>query len=283
MKNAILANELWKSDPCITYSAHSSCWVFECHGIQHYFSSHFCEVRLLHLAFKHALPAHPHNKSTAILGFIQACTLWKYGIRWSSTSFIEGLVSVDDNQVAVLLRCREGKEVELAHTRSQLIKEVLTTKNEICRNTETTELFVPNPTFPVNTDPFIPFANLTYSIAHHKEGVVSSNNTIIKLHNLLHFEPYMYLPTECLSDLYSIHPQPRTLTQPFIKSFAAAIVKLSANNFSKNFNDFCTMFGVSSLEVESTSSHLYQQTQNMFYAWKEKNRRNLPVLEGTYG
>ena len=80
----------------------------------------------------------------------------------------------------------------------------------------------------------------------------------------------MYLSTECLSDLYSVHPQPCTLTQPFIKSFAAAIVKLSANNFSKPFNDFCTMFGVCSLEVESTSSHPYQQTQNMFHAWQEK-------------
>ena len=157
------ANELWQPASGITYSAHSSCWVLECHGIQHYFISRFREVLLLHLAFIHALPAHPHNESTAILGFIQACTLWKYGIRWSSTSFIEGLVSGDDNQVAVLLRCREGKEVELAHTRSQLIKEVLTTKNEICRNTESTELFVPTPTFPVNTDPFIPFANLTFN------------------------------------------------------------------------------------------------------------------------
>ena len=275
VQNVTSAKKLWQPSPGITYSPHNSCWVLKCRGTQHYFSSRFLEVLLLRLAFKHTLPANPHDEGTAILGYKQACTLWKNGMRWSSTPFIEGLVNVDDHQVAVFMRCREGKEGALAHTRSQVIVEVLTAKEEFCSSTETAELFIPNPMFPINTDIFVPLVNVTNSITWHKEGVISSDNTTIELHHLLHFEPYMYLPTNCLFDLFSIHRQPRTLTQPFINSFAAAIVKLSANNFCNSFNDFCTMFGVCSLEVQSTSSHRYQQTQNMFHAWQEKT-------DGTY-
>ena len=124
-------------------------------------------------------------------------------------NIIEGLVSVDDHQVVVLMRCREDKEGALAHTRSQVLGEVLTAKKEFCSNTETAELFIPNPTFPVNTDLSVPLVNVTCSITRHEEGVISSDNTTIELHHLVHFEPYMYLPTDCLSDLFSIHPQPQ--------------------------------------------------------------------------
>ena len=275
IQNVTSANDLWQPNPGTTYSPQSSCWVLKCCGIQHYFSSRLLQVLLLHLAFNHALPANPNDEGTALPCFKQECTLWKNGIRWSSTSFIEGLVSVDDRQVSVLMRCREGKEGALAHTRSQVIKEVLAVKKEFCGNTETSELFIPNPTFPVNTDIFVPLANVTRSIARHEEGVISSDKSVIAVHHLLQFEPYMYLPTECLSDLYSAHSETRSLTTPFIKSFSAAIVKRSANNFCHVFNDFCSMLGVCSLEVESTSSQPYQQTQNMFLTLQE-------ISDGTF-
>ena len=194
VQNATSANELWQPAPDITYSAHSSCWVLECHGIRHYFISRFREVLLLHLAFKHVLPAHSHNESTAILGFKQACRLWKNGIFWTSASFIDVLVTVDDHKVVVLLRCREGKEGELAHTRSQVIADVIAAKEEFCSSTESSESFIPNASFPVNTDISVPLVNTTHSIAHHKEGVIASDNTAIELQRLVYFEPYMYFP-----------------------------------------------------------------------------------------
>ena len=212
VQNVTSASELWQPAPGITYSAHSSCWVLECHGIQHYFSSHFREVLLLHLAFKHALPAHPHNESAAILGFKQACRLWRNGIWWTSTSFIEVLVSIEDHKVTVLLRCRESKEEELAYTRSQVIADVIAAKEEFCSNTEISESFIPNATFPLNTDISVPLVNVMHSIAHHKEGVITSDNTTIELHCLVYFEPYMYFSKECLFDLYSHHSQPCTHT-----------------------------------------------------------------------
>ena len=176
-------------------------------------------------------------------------------------------MSVDDHQVAILMRCREGKEGALARTRFQVIGEVLTAKEEFCNYTETAELFIPTPMFPINTDLSVPFANITYSIVRHEEGVITSDYTTIELHHLLHFEPYMYLPTECLSHLYSVHPQPRTLMQQFIKLFAAAIVKLSANNFCDTFkySVWCVQPG-----SRKHYSHPYQQTQRMFQAWQEQ-------------
>ena len=276
VQNVTSANELLQPAPGITYSAHSSCWVLECHGIQHYFSSRFREVLLLCLAFKHALPAHPHNESTAILGFIQACRLWKNGIWWTSTSFIEVLVSVEDHQVAVLLRCREGKEEELAHTRSQVIADVIAAKEEFCSSTETAESFIPNATFPVNTDISVPLVNVTHSIAHHKEGVIASDNTTIELHHLVYFEPYMYFSTECLFDLYSYHSQPHKLTQNFIESAITSIGR--KRNFSNVFSYFCTILNVSQLKIQSTSSDPYQQMQEMFKSWQEKTEGTFQCL-----
>ena len=290
VQNVTSAKELWQPTPGISYSPYNSCWVLKCRGIQHYFSSRFLEVLLLRLAFKHASPANPHDEGTAIPGFKQAipgfkqaipgfkqaCTLWKNGIRWSSTSFIEGLVSVDDHQVAVLMRCCEGKEGALAHTRSQVIREIFAAKEEFCSSTETAELFIPNPTFPVNTDLSVPFANVTDSITRHEEGVITSDNTTLELLRLLHFEPYMYFPTECLFDLYSTHPQSHTLTQQFIEYAITSIG--SAQNFCIIFSYFCTMLNVSQLKIESNSSHPYQQMKLMFQAWQEKTEGTFQCL-----
>ena len=111
-----------------------------------------------------------------------------------STSFFETLVTVDDHQVAVLMRCREGKEEELAHTRSQVVAHVIAAKEEFCSSTETSESFIPNATFPVNIDISVPLISVMHSIAHHKEGVITSDNTTIELQHLVYFEPYMYFP-----------------------------------------------------------------------------------------
>ena len=277
IQNVTSAKQLWQPTPGTTYSPHSSCWVLKCSGIQHYFSRHFLQLLLLHLAFMHSLPANTNDEGIDIPGFKQECILWKNGIRWVS-SFIEVLVSIADHQVSVLMRCHEGKEGALAYTRSQVINEVLTAKKEFCGNTETSELFIPNPTFPVNTDIFVPLANVTHSIARHKEDVISSNKTMIELHHLLQFEPYMYLPTECLSDLYSAHSETRSLTTSFITLFSDAIVEKSANHFYTVFNDFCTMLGVSSIKIKSTRSQPYQQSHQMLEEWKEKSDGTLQCL-----
>ena len=278
IQNVTLANDLWQPNPGTTFSPQSSCWVLKCCGIQHYFSSRFLQVLLLHLAFNHALPANPNDEGTALPGFKQECTLWKNGILWSSTSFIEVLVSVDDRQVSVLMRCREGKERALAHTRSQVIKKVLAVKKEFCGNTETSELFIPNPTFPVNTDIFVPLANVAHCIARHEEGVISSDNSVIAVHHLLQFEPYMYLPTECISDLYSAHSETRSLTTSFILSFSAAIVNRSENHFFNDLNYFCRMLFVNIQRVAIASPHPYQQTQRMFQLWQENSEGSLQCL-----
>ena len=276
VQNVTSVKQLWQPTPGFTYAPHSSCWVLKCRGIQHYFSSRFLHLLLLRLAFKHTLPTNPHDEDTAIPGFKQACTLWRNGMRWRSTSFIEGLVSVDDHQVVVCMRCLEGKEGALARTRSQVIGEVLATKEEFCSSTETAEFFIPNPTFPINTIHSVSLVNVKHSIVCQDEGVITSDNTTIELRSLLNFEPYMYFSTECLFDLYSTHTQPCTLTQQFIES--AIICIGSAQNFYNVFSYFCTMLNVSQLKIRSTSSHPYQHMQRMFQEWQEKTEGTFQCL-----
>ena len=54
----------------------------------------------------------------------QACTLWKNGIKWTTTSSVDTLVEISDEKVIVLLRCKKGKELLLVKIRSQVIVKI---------------------------------------------------------------------------------------------------------------------------------------------------------------
>ena len=57
----------------------------------------------------------------------QKCTIWKYGIKWTTTSSVDAVVEVNDKRV---LRCTEEEELALVNVRSRVINEVLSVKAE---------------------------------------------------------------------------------------------------------------------------------------------------------
>ena len=137
--------DLWVHSPNTTYSWCS--WILQCHGEGEYLTLRFQQVLLLRLFFTQMATSKVHEASPTLP---QACTLWKNGIKWNTTSALEALVKFNDLQVMLLLRCKNGEEKPLKCLQSEVMKKVLTAKEEFCCNTVTTEQFVPSLNEPMN-------------------------------------------------------------------------------------------------------------------------------------
>ena len=261
--------DLWGPNPLISYSEYSSCWVLQCHSHQHYLSPRFHQVLLLRLAFTHALPVEPHEADPTCPTLQQACTLWKNGIKWTTTSSVEALVEISDSQVVVVMRCEQGKEKALVRIRTEVVKEVMLAKHEFCSNTVTVEMFIPNPTYPVNCDCTVSITKIAYSISKHEDAALANDHarTPVNLHKLLHYEPFALLPQECLSLLYSPDSQAHTVTPQFIECAASTF------SYVSYVDDFCTVLNVPLHKVVVDGA--YHKAERMFQVWQTQT-------EGTY-
>ena len=156
--------DIWQCNPDSTfsYSEYSSCWFLECCSHNHCLTSRFREVLLLRLAFTHAFPITSDQVDRASPALHQRCTICKYGIKWTTRSFVDALVEVDDMRVVLLLRCKEGKELSLVKVRSRVVSEILSVKDEFCNNAETVEKLAPKGTYPIdsNIDSAVPLLTL---------------------------------------------------------------------------------------------------------------------------
>ena len=261
-------HDLWRPNPLINYSEYSSCWILQCHGHQHYLSPRFHQVLLLRLAFTHALPVEPHEADPTCPTLQQACTLWKNGIKWTTTFFVDALVEISDHRVVLLLRCKKGKELALVEIRAKVIAEIMKAKNEFCSSSETVESFVPNPQYPVDSKVSVSVSKLAHSLTHHEEAVLVGPHTPVDVLHLLYFEPYKFCNQQCLVDMYSKQLQPCTLTPQFVKSVSRTI-DCSVSDFYKVLKVY-----PEDIAVDSSSSH-YHKAERMFQVWQTQT-------EGTY-
>ena len=259
--------DLWQPNPLINYSDYTSCWVLQCRGHQHYLSPRFHQVLLLRLAFTHAFPVGPDEVHPTSPALHQACTIWKNGIKWTTTSSVDALVKISDEKVVVLLRCKKEKELSLVKIRSQVIAEILRVKYEFCRNTETVEKFVPNPLYPVGMGLNVTLNKIARSLSYHEDAFLLTTHTPFNITDMLFFEPYMFCNQQCLVDLYSHLLQTCAVTSQFIECVASTISRV---------DDFCTVLNVPlhKVTVDSSSSD-YHKAVRMFREWQSQS-------EGTY-
>ena len=266
-------DDLWKPHPDITYSAHTSGWVLQCRGHQDYLSPRFLQVLLLRLIFTHALPVDAHRSDPSHPGHQQACTIWRNGVKWTTTSAVDVLVEITDHHVTLLLRCEKHEEMSLIRTRAKVITEVLKVKEEFCPSTETVELFVPNPQYPVSTEFAVSSSKLAHSLSQDEKFVLVKPHTTLRIENLLYFEPYLFLNRQCSVDLYSAQLQSCTLSPQFIECAASSVC---VTDFCKVFDHFCTVLNVPPhKEAVDSGSSDYHKAERMFHVW-------CTATEGTY-
>ena len=249
--------DIWQPNPQISYSEYSSCWLLECRDYRHYLTSRFREVLLLRLAFTHAFPMKPDEIDPASPALHQRCTIWKYGIKWTTRSFVDALVEVDDERVVLLLHCKEGKELSLVKVRSQVIAEILSVKNEFCSNAETIEKLVPEPTYPIDTKSSVFVTDIAHAISRHEDAVHLTAHTPICISDLLFFEPYMFCNSKYLVDVQTLDNC--KVTPHFIKGICRNISRL---------DDFCTLL--------DTSPH--KQAVDMFEEWQSQSEGTFQCL-----
>ena len=255
--------DIWQPNPQISYSEYSSCWLLECCDYQHYLTSRFREVLLLRLAFTHAFPIKPEEVDPALH---QRCTIWKYGIKWTTGSFVDALVEVDDKRVVLLHRCKEGNELSLVKVRSQVIAEILSVKEEFCSNTETVEKLALNPTYPVNLKSSLPLKiiEIAHAISRYDDGVHLTAHTLVDLSELLLFEPYKFCTPECLVDiLYSNTPHRVT----------SYILECITRNIKRD--GFCTKLNISEEAV-----HMFQEWSQGTYQRLRQQMDQYSVFSG---
>ena len=259
--------DLWQPNPLINYSDYTSCWVLQCRGHQHYLSPRFHQVLLLRLAFTHAFPVEPEEVDPTSPALHQACTLWKNGIKWTTTSSVDALVEISDEKVVVLLRCKKGKELSLVKIRSQVIVEILRVKYEFCRNTETVEKYVPNPQYPVDVKLNVSLNKIACSLSNHEDAFLLTTHTPFDIADMLFFEPYMFCNQQCLVDVYSKQLEYCKVTSQFFECVASTISRV---------DDFCTVLNVPLHKVIADSSSIdYHKAVRMFREWQSQS-------EGTY-
>ena len=247
--------DIWQPNPLISYSEYSSCWLLQCREHHHYLTSRFRDTLLLRLAFTRAFPVEPTQASPA---FHQQCNIWKYGIKWTTRSFVDVLVEVNDVRVALFLRCKEGKELSLVKLRSQVIKEILSIKAEFCSNAETTEHFVPKPTYPVDTTSSISLTDIAHSICCHEDGVLLNKDTPFEIERLLFFEPYKF----CNHHFFvNIHSNEFMHKPPFNDCITSHV------------DDFCQVLDVPLYQVPVDGDK--HKAVRMFCEWQSQS-------EGTY-
>ena len=255
--------DLWQPNPLISYSDYSSCWVLQCRQHQHYLTPRFQQVLLLRLAFTHAFPVEKDEVNSTQ----QACTLWGKGIKWTTSSLVDALLEMTDKSLVLLLRCGQGKEMQLVKLRAQVMSEIQSAKREFCANVVTVEKFVPYPQYPVDTTLSVSVHNTCHAIASHEDSVMLTSHTPLSLKTLLHFEPYSFCTQQCLVDLYSDELAYSKVTSSFIESFSSNITSV---------DDICTLLNIPlhKVAVDSSSSD-YHKAVRMFQEWQTQS-------EGTY-
>ena len=259
--------DLWQPNPNINYSEYSSCWILQCYEHHHYFTSRFCEVLLLRLAFTRAFPVESDEVDHATPALQQDCTIWRRGIKWTTCSFIDALIEMTDVRVVLLLRCKKGKELQLVKLRAQVIAEVQSAKKEFCNNVVTVEKFVPNPQYPINLKLSVSLHKLAHSILRHEEAVMLSVDTPLDITQLVFFEPYMFCNPQCLVDLFCKDLESCYVSPQFIECISSNISCV---------DDFCTLLNVSLRKIAGDSSSSdYNKAVRMFLEWQTQS-------DGTY-
>ena len=260
--------DIWQPNPLISYSDYSSCWTLQCLEHHHYLTPRFQQVLLLRLAFTHAFPVKSHKVNTRSPALQQACSIWRNGIKWTTRSSVDALVEMTDRTVVVLLRCGQGKEMQLVKLRSQVMVEIQSVKREFCSHAVVVEEFIPNPQYPVNTKSLsVSVDQISHAIACHEDSVMLTLDTPFSISKLLYFEPYQFCNQQALVDLYSLKLVSCKVTSSFTENVSCEITSV---------DDFCTALNVPLHKVAVDSgSRSYLKAVRMFQEWQTRS-------EGTY-
>ena len=193
---------------------HYKCgWSLQCIRSDQFLSPRFLHVLLLRLAFSFALAPETAEEDKACPVLQRRCNVWKAGIHWQNRDGVEAIVEVVEQNTAVtmVMGCLEGREVECAGLRSELIQAILATKERFCAAVELRESFI-HPaelsSYPLKSSKLIPsftITELATAITEDKQVVTRKQGhgqQMLGIRELLYFEPYTCFNSTLLAELF---------------------------------------------------------------------------------
>ena len=166
-------------------------WCLQCSNPHQFVFHRFLHLLLLHLAYQYALPQtadNPHHRR---------CTIWTNGILWSDVYGVQTLVEIVDNShcILLLMSCLDGLEHNMIKLRKDVIKDILSHREDICPRLELQE-FIIDPAqldYPIDKPSSLTLYNIDHiasRVVHQQPCVVSYNiqDKSIKLSDLLPYE-----------------------------------------------------------------------------------------------
>ena len=179
-------------------------WTLQCSQPHQFFTPQFLHVLLLRLAFSFALAPNDTHEVQNSPVLKRRCFVWRNGIRWLSRDGVETTVeeTKQNSTFTITMQCISGQEMECTRYRSQVVKCILDAKEELCPTVEVRESLVclDDPTTG-DTDFQHTFSivEVAEAIAENKPFIVNQpGGKMVRMDDLLYFEPYAYVSEECL-------------------------------------------------------------------------------------
>ena len=183
-------------------------WTLQCSRPHQFLTPQFLHVLLLRLAFSFALASDNTHEDQASPVLERRCSVWKNGICWLSRKGVETTAEVIEQNTAVSLTisCLQDSEMECVEHRSQVNKCILEAKEELCPAVTMKESLI-HPsclTTPVTGSSLQLFSlsELVGALLENESSLVSQpGRKMIKINQLLYFEPYSCFSADTLREL----------------------------------------------------------------------------------
>ena len=259
---------------------YKSGWVIRCSRPNQFLSPRFLHVLLLRLAFSFGLAPEPADEDGACPVLQRKCNVWNSGIHWQNRDAVEGVVEVveQNTAVTVMMGCMEGSVIACMRVRSRLIRTILAAKERFCGAVEVRESLV-HPaelgSYPLRSPHFLTsftITELATAIAEGKPAVThkqGQRQEMLKIENLLHFEPYACLNLAILSRLFSKDNPQKEVPDDFLMDMAKA-GHTSIDDFKTilNYNESELQVAIGQLVPPYQSSSIHH-CYLVFRTWKE--------------
>ena len=266
-------SDAWETDDQFVYQ---SGWILQCCQPHEFFTPRFLHILLLKLAFFFALGLEQQIDHPALQ---RKCSVWKKGIYWANRDGVECLVEVTTpKQVHTMVRCLKGNEIDCVHLRSLVIRNILSTLEQLYQDISTSESIIhpSSVTYPfkVGDKPTVySLHEVATAVCETKPSVVSENRKLATLDHLLYFEPYAQLGKRILHELFSEEKLQcdKEVTDEFLYRIADQVHE-KKEMFIKLFKPPATMLFERIQEAPPGATH---EIARVFQLWRDRS-------DGTY-
>ena len=246
-------------------------WTLQCSLLHQFLTPQFLHVLLIRLAFSFAMfPDNTHEVQTSPV-LERRCCVWKNGICWLNRKGVETTVEVTEQSTVVSLTvsCLTGREMECVKHRSQVIKCILETREELSPVVTMKEslIHLGSLTTPTSLSSsslqFYSLSELAEALVDDESVLISQpGKTMVEVEQLLHFEPYFCFSLEMLKVLFAEENSEEIVPETFFD-----VVSKTANTKVDHLKQ---LFSIDSVKLQRDQPGY--QCKQVFLVWKENTQ-----------